>query len=1254
MVTLSSFYFEFANGNMSNEESSAVDNTHESKHNESNAIVPEPSASAHLPTDTIEDVNHNELHEDDDHNFKYTPSIAPATASASLEFADILPTVSTFIVPTPSSVLIDSKFDGGAPEIKFDDVSSFDKKVLEKPSDAVPSLPPTDSPQQANILPTQPTPITESIEIKSEIIANTEDEKLTVNVKKVEPKDFNESNPNNKKMLSFTEWKKKIDLEKEEEDIIDISGLSTNQKKTIAKKKKKVNKNYASIECGAKVIAANKESSNSLSVLKEDKDIYMLNPCTVNAWFIVELCERIQLDNIDLANFEMFSSTPELFDVYASTRFPTREWNKVGSFHAKAEKKIQNFLIEDQFYAKYVKIEIRKYFGKEHYCPLSLLRVFGTTEVEQFEDEDEHDTSSNEEQHIHNEEDIQIDNIFTTAKNAMVDLVSGLSNKLSRKKIPKNKNESIITLLPGNYTHHRDEINYEMEKIQRFVSSFFNVSLKPEILFIIQHGFLNKQFPSTYLLKNKVFNNMFPKRKRTVSDHSKKIKKPKESSDKSESLVVDDISIPPVPSPPLARPHIQDKSTTIEVKNIEPTTSDQQNDIAKTYEETEDQCSTISTALSDVRNILEATHLPSFINDISVVEATSSLSEVNKITTTSESSIEISTSITKTSSIVIKTTDNSVDVLEFKLEQTGNSSNVVAQKMQHNNNTVNSTNSNITAVIVNGSVITDTTSNSDSTITENVPDNNNADKTIPVKADELPDSLVTNDEGKSSKETVDEGSKINDNNVKTKLKPSFKETLSSSIVIDTNTQDVDQITEVTKLVDKSLISSSTSTSARIRLSSIDLPSKDDAPESTVEEISTSVVTESSEKLIDSVTPSQVTLMEESTKATIESVITKATMVMSTTSFSPVLMESSVSSTPSTSAQSTSTKISAAGLSGSKESIILKLNAKVKALQSNLTMSMMYLEEMSERYRTAVEEVDNRHEKKNFALNVSIKSHQDLIMIQGELIMNLTRQIKDLSEQVEKLNDTTSKQHQILSESHFMWILLEIILVLFIIWACRPKSHVVSHKHELYKRSNSEPAMRTESNGSLKRPMRMNRSDSDVFLSSPNKILLQQQHQQQHFDKPHQLIDLNGCPKKKKRKKSRANLLQASTSNITTSVSTNVTSRETKISKTAGLLFYAGKGLISGITGAFIWRSNAYEKPSRQAEALVDEFPNELLNHKGTPPLRRTKSHDLNTIDEIDGNQPQRRASSNDSGKQENCGNKNNKKCRNKGFKSARL
>ena len=47
------------------------------------------------------------------------------------------------------------------------------------------------------------------------------------------------------------------------------------------KKKKKVTKNYSSVECGAKVIATNKEADHRSSVLNENKDSYMLNPCNV-------------------------------------------------------------------------------------------------------------------------------------------------------------------------------------------------------------------------------------------------------------------------------------------------------------------------------------------------------------------------------------------------------------------------------------------------------------------------------------------------------------------------------------------------------------------------------------------------------------------------------------------------------------------------------------------------------------------------------------------------------------------------------------------------------------------------------------------------------------------------------------------------------------------------------------------------------------------------------------------------------------
>ena len=168
--------------------------------------------------------------------------------------------------------------------------------------------------------------------------------------------DLYNSKPIKKEMLSFAEWKKKLDTEKEEVADGIVKSNNTKRKNLQMSSKRTIKKNYASIECGAKVIAANEEATNQIAILKEDKDTYMLNPCNVRAWFIVELCERIELDSIDLANFEMFSSSPESFNVYISSRYPTREWEKVGVFQGTPLKEIKTYTFDEKFYAKYMKV----------------------------------------------------------------------------------------------------------------------------------------------------------------------------------------------------------------------------------------------------------------------------------------------------------------------------------------------------------------------------------------------------------------------------------------------------------------------------------------------------------------------------------------------------------------------------------------------------------------------------------------------------------------------------------------------------------------------------------------------------------------------------------------------------------------------------------------------------------------------------------------------------------------------------------
>ncbi|CAO2649592.1 Nn.00g069770.m01.CDS01 [Neocucurbitaria sp. VM-36] len=151
--------------------------------------------------------------------------------------------------------------------------------------------------------------------------------------------------------------------------------------------------NYASFDCAATVVKTNKQAKSSSSILVENKDSYMLNECSAdNKFLIVELCDDILVDTVVLANYEFFSSMFRHFRVSVSDRYPVKmeRWRTLGTFEARNARDIQPFLItEPQIWARYLRIEFLTQFGNEFYCPISLVRVHGTTMMEQFRREEE-------------------------------------------------------------------------------------------------------------------------------------------------------------------------------------------------------------------------------------------------------------------------------------------------------------------------------------------------------------------------------------------------------------------------------------------------------------------------------------------------------------------------------------------------------------------------------------------------------------------------------------------------------------------------------------------------------------------------------------------------------------------------------------------------------------------------------------------------------------------------------------------------
>ncbi|XP_011817710.1 PREDICTED: SUN domain-containing ossification factor isoform X3 [Colobus angolensis palliatus] len=247
---------------------------------------------------------------------------------------------------------------------------------------------------------------------------------------------------------TFDEWKKKVmEVEKEKSQSMHPS---SNGGSHATKKVQKNRNNYASVECGAKILAANPEAKSTSAILIENMDLYMLNPCSTKIWFVIELCEPIQVKQLDIANYELFSSTPKDFLVSISDRYPTNKWIKLGTFHGRDERNVQSFPLDEQMYAKYVKmfikyikVELVSHFGSEHFCPLSLIRVFGTSMVEEYEEIADSQYHSERQELFDEDYDYPLDyntgedksskNLLGSATNAILNMVNIAANILGAK-----------------------------------------------------------------------------------------------------------------------------------------------------------------------------------------------------------------------------------------------------------------------------------------------------------------------------------------------------------------------------------------------------------------------------------------------------------------------------------------------------------------------------------------------------------------------------------------------------------------------------------------------------------------------------------------------------------------------------------------------------------------------------------------------------------------------------------------------------
>ena len=137
-------------------------------------------------------------------------------------------------------------------------------------------------------------------------------------------------------------------------------------------------KNYASVECGAKLVRASDGMKNPSHLISRNADEYMLYHCREPSYFIIELCETMRVVRFELDNKELYSGTPRSFTVRTGPKFSTdlNDWNLIGDFEASSQKmETQNFSgFKVKTFGKFIRVEINSFHGSEHFCTLTSFR----------------------------------------------------------------------------------------------------------------------------------------------------------------------------------------------------------------------------------------------------------------------------------------------------------------------------------------------------------------------------------------------------------------------------------------------------------------------------------------------------------------------------------------------------------------------------------------------------------------------------------------------------------------------------------------------------------------------------------------------------------------------------------------------------------------------------------------------------------------------------------------------------------------
>ncbi|KAL7721518.1 SUN domain-containing protein [Entamoeba marina] len=166
-----------------------------------------------------------------------------------------------------------------------------------------------------------------------------------------------------------------------------LFAVSTSQSTMPKKIDQPINRmsNYAANDCGAKVLVANEEAAGTNNILNGNRDSYFLSPCEDDIHFVVELCQTIQIHQIGISNFELFSN--QFQNLSFSCSVNGTHWLPLGEFTVPNQKILHIIPINSPLWCRYIKIHVTSHYGRDYYCAISSLVVYGISSLDELVDD---------------------------------------------------------------------------------------------------------------------------------------------------------------------------------------------------------------------------------------------------------------------------------------------------------------------------------------------------------------------------------------------------------------------------------------------------------------------------------------------------------------------------------------------------------------------------------------------------------------------------------------------------------------------------------------------------------------------------------------------------------------------------------------------------------------------------------------------------------------------------------------------------